>query len=106
MANNRMWLVNEQTGEEVLLAKYYPSTGWYVANSTILIDHINAAFHKHDFGDVSYEDAQSQQLMARGGQWGDTSWCIRYESAGGVSNLPEAQAKIDIVEAMNGPGDI
>lgn len=30
MANNRMYLVNSETKEKVMLAKYYPSTGWYV----------------------------------------------------------------------------
>lgn len=29
MANNTMWLVNTRTNHRVLLAKYYPSTGWY-----------------------------------------------------------------------------
>lgn len=28
MANNRMWLVNERLGVKVVLAKFYPSTGW------------------------------------------------------------------------------
>lgn len=30
MANNRLWLVNKRTGDRTLIAKYYPSTGWYV----------------------------------------------------------------------------
>ena len=29
MANNRMWLVHKVSGEKFLLAKYYPSTGWF-----------------------------------------------------------------------------
>jgi hypothetical protein len=29
VANNRLFLKNPKTGERVLLAKYYPSTGWY-----------------------------------------------------------------------------
>ena len=29
MANNRMYLVNKNSGEKIYLAKYYPSTGWY-----------------------------------------------------------------------------
>jgi hypothetical protein len=28
MANNRMFLVNKRTGHRLLIAKYYPSTGW------------------------------------------------------------------------------
>lgn len=30
MANNRMWLKHKPTGEQVLLAKFYPSGGWGV----------------------------------------------------------------------------
>jgi hypothetical protein len=30
VANNRMYLVDPETGDKILLAKYYPSTGWYV----------------------------------------------------------------------------
>lgn len=29
MSNNRLFLKNPKTGQKVLLAKYYPSTGWY-----------------------------------------------------------------------------
>lgn len=30
MANNRMWLQVKDSIEKILLAKYYPSTGWYI----------------------------------------------------------------------------
>ena len=31
MANNRMWLqIKNQPKKIILLAKYYPSTGWYI----------------------------------------------------------------------------
>ena len=30
MANNRMWLQIKGQIEKILLAKYYPSTGWYI----------------------------------------------------------------------------
>ena len=31
MANNRMWLqIKNQPEKCILLAKYYPSTGWYI----------------------------------------------------------------------------
>ena len=30
MANNRMYLLHKPTGEKVMIAKYYPSTGWYM----------------------------------------------------------------------------
>lgn len=38
MANNRMYLVDKDTGEKVLLAKYYPSSGWYIKRPVTLID--------------------------------------------------------------------
>jgi len=30
MSNNVMWLVNDRTNERIPIAKYYPSTGWYL----------------------------------------------------------------------------
>lgn len=30
MANNRLFLVDKETGEKVTVLKYYPSTGWFV----------------------------------------------------------------------------
>ncbi len=36
MANNRMWFVNEKSGKKVMLAKYYPSTGWYIFYEDLL----------------------------------------------------------------------
>lgn len=30
MANNRMWLQIKNQSKKILLAKYYPSTGWYI----------------------------------------------------------------------------
>lgn len=36
MANNRMWLVNQETGKKALIAKYYPSTGWSLYDDDFL----------------------------------------------------------------------
>jgi hypothetical protein len=33
MANNRMYLINTRTNDKILLAKYYPTTGWYFYHS-------------------------------------------------------------------------
>ena len=33
MANNRILLIDKETGESVTLLKYYPSTGWYQSES-------------------------------------------------------------------------
>jgi hypothetical protein len=42
MANNRMWLRNKNTGQQVLLAKYYPSTDWYCYHEDLSqkLDHL------------------------------------------------------------------
>lgn len=34
MANNRMCIVNKRLDKRFLLAKYYPSTGWYFFKTT------------------------------------------------------------------------
>jgi hypothetical protein len=68
MANNRMYLKNRRTGAKVLLAKYYPSTGWY-------------AFHAPDRGvdlisklDETFDTNEPETTM-----WGDNDWLIEYE---------------------------
>jgi len=39
MANNRMWLqIKDQPDKKILLAKYYPSTGWYIFHSQEELD--------------------------------------------------------------------
>lgn len=38
MANNRLYIVNTTTGKRALIAKYYPSTGWYAHLSAAEID--------------------------------------------------------------------
>ncbi len=63
MANNRMWLVHEATKTMVLLAKYYPSVGWFL--------HFDAE-------NVNRFLAASEQS---GSMFGDTPWRVRYESS-------------------------
>lgn len=62
MANNRMYLKNKRTGEQVLLAKYF--SGWQV-------------FH----GDLG---CKLNELFANDdrehSQWGDNDWLIEYET--------------------------
>lgn len=86
MANNRMYLVNEATGEQVYIGKYYPSTGWYVDTEN-LSEKMDKAF------DRSEEDAP-------GGCLGDTRWSIQYESVNGLSNDSVAQATIGVLKAL------
>lgn len=39
MANNRMWLVKKsEPDKRILLAKYYPSTGWYMFHDQEKLD--------------------------------------------------------------------
>lgn len=79
MANNRMFLVNESLGLKVLLGKYYPSTGWYVADEKTLSARINMGFHAADFGNISFESAQAARIKASGGLSGNCSWRIQYD---------------------------
>ena len=55
MANNRLALVNTRTGEQFLLAKYYPSTGWFSREPETLGERLNAWFDKQDFGHLNDE---------------------------------------------------
>lgn len=63
MANNRMWLTNKRTGAKVLLAKYYPSTGWY-------------PYHD-DIHDKLMKLFESNEPPAS--PWGDNDWTLEYE---------------------------
>ena len=85
MANNRMFLVNRKTGAKIMLAKYYPSTGWFAYDG--LTDRVNKVFDEHDFGHLS--DVQKMQNAAHpgfgvpykadGGEFGYTDWYVDYE---------------------------
>lgn len=44
MANNRMWLQIKDSIEKILLAKYYPSTGWYIFHTE---EELNEWFKKN-----------------------------------------------------------
>ena len=62
MANNRMWLqVKDKPEKKVLLAKYYPSTGWYIFHTE---KELNEWFKKN----FNFEDAPDQDWVD--GQWG------------------------------------
>lgn len=53
MANNRMYFFNTRTKQQVYIAKYYPSTGWYF---TVEVEQVlGEAFNKADFGDLTEE---------------------------------------------------
>ena len=69
MANNRMWLVNPRTKERVMIAKFYPSSGWYAKAN--LVPLLNYAFNKSDFP----EDPQDYAI---GGMYGQ-KWELEYE---------------------------
>lgn len=60
-----MYLKNKRAGAQVLLAKYYPSTGWYVFH-----DDIRARL------DALFESNEPAASM-----WGDNDWSIEYEQA-------------------------
>ncbi len=61
MANNRMWFQNLETGEKVLLAKYYPSTGWYLFHDDVALKLIRL-FDKMPY-DGSFEGKQVFRVL-------------------------------------------
>jgi hypothetical protein len=82
MANNRMYLVHTN-GERIMLAKYYPSTGWYVPNMEELAEKLRQAFNKQCFGTSEWPNAEKnefeQMIYAKGGPEGNIDWRIEYE---------------------------
>lgn len=99
MANNRMWLVNEETNQRVFIGKYYPPTGWYIKDPENLAERIDEAFQQSDFG-MTFEEAKKKGVAVKDGLWGDTNWKIVYETVEGITNDPVVAAKINIVESI------
>jgi hypothetical protein len=83
MANNRMWLVHPLSKEAILLAKYYPTTGWYMMHSQEVVDD-----WLHGHNDTT--------------MWGDTSFCIKYEQDDRFFNILDS----DITLPLNKPKDV
>lgn len=85
MANNRMYLVNKRTGAKVYLAKYYPSTGWYIPKPG-LEQRLADAFDQADFGHLTDEQRKANDShvglgvphQSSGGMYGD-EWTLEYE---------------------------
>lgn len=70
MANNRMYLREKHTGEQILLCKYYPGTGWYL-------------FHKEEdlnnwFESVRNKTAEDIRIKYDY-MWGPTSFELVFE---------------------------
>lgn len=63
MSNNRMWLRNKRTGQQILVAKYYPSTGWFTYHES-LTGKLDDLFDKSDEPRT---------------QWGSNDWKLEYE---------------------------
>ena len=79
MANNNIYIVHPSTGTKVHIGKFYPGTGWYVLDPQSLGEELNKAFHKVDFGEMPYEDAQKNKICSSGGMLGHCDWKILYE---------------------------
>ena len=75
MANNRMFLVHPG-GVKITLAKYYPSTGWYVPDGRIEL--LNRAFDEIDFKGGLVNPSTGARTSDYGMR-GDTSWTLEYE---------------------------
>lgn len=66
MANNRMYLVNKKTGHRITIAKYYPSTGWYVFHDDLHAQ-LDAEFSGHsEVSDVGNMDWELEYEMREG----------------------------------------
>ena len=82
MANNRMWLVHEISGERALLATYFPSDGWHSAFG--LEEQLETLLQMVSFPD-GYEKAPMTRLgrLSALGRLGISGkWSIDLESEG------------------------
>lgn len=61
-----------------MLAKYYPSTGWFATNNG-LADRLNEMFHKDDFNGVSFAYAEAEGITAAGGNFDEGAHELEYE---------------------------
>ena len=78
MANNRLYLKCKRTGERVMLAKYYPSTGWYVDNKTLIQD-LDEMLQRDAFGGLDWMRAQVEGVIPEGGMWDGGAHELEYE---------------------------
>lgn len=79
MANNRMWLVHKSTGRAVLLAKFYPSAGWYHPAPETAGQKLNA------FLDETESDIADE-----------TEWELRYESEADFTYTHDANEPVRV----------
>jgi hypothetical protein len=82
MANNRLFLRCKRSGLKVLIAKYYPSTGWYVFHKG-LSRKLDEMFHEDDFPGVDkklFNLANTNKIFARGGMWSSNVHELVYET--------------------------
>jgi len=61
MANNLMYLVNKRTGTRIIIAKFYPSTGWYTAEA--IKKTLDAAFDESDFGHLTDQERREKEYQ-------------------------------------------
>jgi hypothetical protein len=78
-----MYLINEELGLCVFIAKYNPMCGWYVSRDG-LEDALNRTLHQADHPDTPYDDfdwkkVEKKGIFAKGGMDGNTNWKIAYE---------------------------
>jgi hypothetical protein len=81
-----MFLANKRTGARIMLAKYYPSTGWYTSDKGLL-KRLDEAFDAADFGhltqDQRTENSEHVGLGAPHISYGQTygeEWVLEYET--------------------------
>ena len=75
MANNGLWLKNIKTNEKVLLAKYYPSTGWYCFHEDIK-EKLDELFFDSDFKMGSIDLIGSKRLADGTLNDGGNEWVL------------------------------
>ena len=81
MADNRMWLFNQVTGDSICIAKYYQATGWHVIPTA---DQLCEFFNSIAFSHLSEKERTAMDKRsntgppyANGSKYGD-DWVLKY----------------------------
>ena len=82
MANNRMWLKHKPTGKTVLLAKYYPTGGWFAFyEGADLQRHLAELFRDStEWYENPHGPCDGKIPLAGQGMWGDpAAWTLEFD---------------------------
>lgn len=82
MANNRLYLKSKRTGKTFYLAKFYPSTGWYVKDEATFGKEFGEFLHEHSFGKITFDYAKAEGIKGGIGNYDGGTMELEWEVDG------------------------